>query len=322
MLGPEGGAVLAEGLKGNSTLQVLNVRYNTITGDTADRLATVVLEHAIMTDFCGIPLTSLRENSITELNLEYAGVGVPGAIVISKLMPSAAALTSLNLDNNALCGLYYDDDDDEDDLKGTYTAEGITALCDGLKGSAITSLRCAVTPRVFAFMSAPIDTPTLSPFPILPLAHSLGGNEIGAEGASALAAILNETKITNLKCAAAPEVFAFVSAPVDTPQHPRLHPVCSQSASQPPQSRSRSRSRRGPQGQLHAAITRVGRPALEPAAKGIGAVWGSVRANVSRGADSLFSILPLACSLGHNGIGDEGASALAAILKDTQITNL
>ena len=51
-------------------------------------------------------------------------------------------------------------------------------------------------------------------------------------------------------------------------------------------------------------------------------MWGSVRANVSRGADSLFSILPLACSLGHNGIGDEGASALAAILKDTQITNL
>ena len=59
------------------------------------------------------------------------------------------------MDNNALCGLYYDDDGD---IYGTYTAEGITALCDGLKGSAITSLRCAVTPRLFAFMSAPIDT--------------------------------------------------------------------------------------------------------------------------------------------------------------------
>ena len=48
-----------------------------------------------MTDFCGIPLVSLRENSITELDLEDKGVGVPGAIVLSKLLPSAAALTSL-----------------------------------------------------------------------------------------------------------------------------------------------------------------------------------------------------------------------------------
>ena len=55
----------------------------------------MVLEHASMTDFCGIPLVSLRENSITELNLQDKGVGVPGAIVLSKLLPSAAALTSL-----------------------------------------------------------------------------------------------------------------------------------------------------------------------------------------------------------------------------------
>ena len=69
-------------------------------------------------------------------------------------------------------------------------------------------------------MSVPIDTPTLSPFPILPLARSLGGNEIGAEGATALAAVLKETTITNLKCAAAPEVFALVSAPIDTTPFP------------------------------------------------------------------------------------------------------
>ena len=60
-------------------------------------------------------------------------------------------------------------------------------------------------PIVVAFESAPVDTPTLSPLPILPLALSLGGNDIGAEGATALAAILKETKITNLRCAAAPE---------------------------------------------------------------------------------------------------------------------
>ena len=90
-----------------------SVGYNDITGDAADQLANVVLEHASMTDFCGIPLASLRENSITELNLEGKGssnswhsllpfdctegkgVGVPGAIVLSKLLPSATALASL-----------------------------------------------------------------------------------------------------------------------------------------------------------------------------------------------------------------------------------
>ena len=72
-----------------------NNHFTTIKGDAADHLAKTVLEHAIMTDFCGIPLVSLRENSITELNLERKGVSEPGALVLSKLLPSAAALTSL-----------------------------------------------------------------------------------------------------------------------------------------------------------------------------------------------------------------------------------
>ena len=55
----------------------------------------MVLEHASMTDFCGIPLASLRENSITKLNLVGKGVCELEAIVLSKLLPSAVALTSL-----------------------------------------------------------------------------------------------------------------------------------------------------------------------------------------------------------------------------------
>ena len=42
---------------------------------------------------------------------------------------------------------------------------------------------------------------------------SLWRNVIGDKGASALAAVLKETMISNLKGAAAPRVFAFVSAP-------------------------------------------------------------------------------------------------------------
>ena len=93
--------------------------------------------------------------------------------------------------------------------------------------------------------------------PIPPPACSLGGNYIGDEGASALAAVLKETMISNLKCAAAARVFAFVSAPIDSHAYSLTNPI-----------------------------------------------------------------LPLACSMAANNIGVEGASALAAILKETQITTL
>ena len=43
-----------------------------------------------------------------------------------------------SLAENALCGV-------DEDGEGTYTAEGITKLCEGLKGSAVTSLKCAAT---------------------------------------------------------------------------------------------------------------------------------------------------------------------------------
>ena len=72
-----------------------SVGYNDITGDGAEQLAKVVLEHTSLTDFCSIPLVSLRENSLTDLDLNCKGVGVPGAIVLSSLMPTATALKSL-----------------------------------------------------------------------------------------------------------------------------------------------------------------------------------------------------------------------------------
>ena len=72
-----------------------SVGFNSITGDGAEQLAKVVLEHPSLTDFCGIPLAGLRKNSVTELDLERKGVGVPGAIVLSSLLPDATALVTL-----------------------------------------------------------------------------------------------------------------------------------------------------------------------------------------------------------------------------------
>ena len=105
--------------------------------------------------------------------------------------------------NNQLCGLY----EDEDGIQGTYTAEGITKLCEGLKGSAVTSLGCAAAPKRSVLCQGPL---TLQ----LPW-HSLAGNQIcglgfdcygayTAEGITKLCEGLKGSAVTSLKCAAAP----------------------------------------------------------------------------------------------------------------------
>ena len=51
-------------------------------------------------------------------------------------------------------GGHFNDELDEDEF--VVTTEGIIALCKGLKGSVVTSLECAATLQVFAFVSAPL----------------------------------------------------------------------------------------------------------------------------------------------------------------------
>ena len=71
-----------------------SVNNNGVVGEAAQDLAKAVLEHGLLTDFDGIPLSALRESSITELDLKGKEVGVPGALVLAKLLPSATALKS------------------------------------------------------------------------------------------------------------------------------------------------------------------------------------------------------------------------------------
>ena len=103
----------------------------------------------------------------------------------------------------------------------------------------ISSLECAATPQVFAFMSAaPLDTavlprsaphhPRSTPHP-----QSVGGNNNGDEGFSALAAVLKETQITNLKCVAPLEResirvshgHSYPALTMLSPPHNRTHAV-------------------------------------------------------------------------------------------------
>ena len=58
-------------------------------------LSASVLEHTTLTMFCEIPLVYVRENTIKELDLNKKGIGLPGAIVLSKLLLSNSSLESL-----------------------------------------------------------------------------------------------------------------------------------------------------------------------------------------------------------------------------------
>ena len=54
-----------------------------------------------------------------------------------------------SLANNQICGL-------DAYGRGTYTAEGITKLCEALKGSAVTSLECAATSKRLLLCQRPL----------------------------------------------------------------------------------------------------------------------------------------------------------------------
>ena len=107
---------------------------------------------------------------------------------------------------NFLCGL-------NDEGGGIYTTEGITTLCEGLKGSAITSLKCAAAHRsARSLLSDPARTYTPRPLPARTLACSLGSSQLSGigidgltyttEGITKLFEGLKGSAITSLKCAA------------------------------------------------------------------------------------------------------------------------
>jgi len=116
-----------------SNVQSISVKKNGITGEAAQKLAKVVLEMPWMTDFGGIPIKALRDNTATELDLSNKDLGVPEGMVLSGLVPGASSLATLNLDNNQLCGVAQNG-------RGTFTLVAISAICDALTKSNIQSI--------------------------------------------------------------------------------------------------------------------------------------------------------------------------------------
>ena len=80
--------------------------------------------------------------------------------------------------NNELCGVTLRG-------QGIYTAEGITKLCEALKGSAVTSLKCAAAPPECS-LSCQRPLTRLSTY-LCSYARSLRHNSLGPAAAAALA---------------------------------------------------------------------------------------------------------------------------------------
>jgi hypothetical protein len=77
----------------------------------------------------------LKETKITSLGCAATRVFAFLSAPIDTATPHLCSL-----DRNMLCGLDFMGE-------GTYTSEGITKLCEALKGSAVTSLECAAAPE-------------------------------------------------------------------------------------------------------------------------------------------------------------------------------
>ena len=97
-----------------------------------------------------------------------------------------------SLSGNQLCGI-------DMSGNGTYTAEGINKLCESIKTSSITSLRCAAAvPAVLPEFSVPADVHLSCTCPVA--CGSLKNNRLGPEGGAVLAEGLNgNTTLTSLK---------------------------------------------------------------------------------------------------------------------------
>jgi hypothetical protein len=104
-----------------------------------------------------------------------------------------------------------------------------------LKDTQITTLRRAPRTHLEFPLSMPVDTSALSPSLSHPSLGSLRGNDLDDEGVSALAAVLKETKIVSLECAAAPECSLSRQRPLTllTTSHTPLLAVCERTSSVP-----------------------------------------------------------------------------------------
>ena len=126
----EGVTAIADALRVNSALASVKLRDNHL-GDEG--------WGAIFAAICGN-----KDSKIMSMDASSEHIGPAGVKLIAEALRTSVtgALTSINLSENRLCGIWNDDHGNE---KGTYTAEGITAIADALRvNGALTSIDLSI----------------------------------------------------------------------------------------------------------------------------------------------------------------------------------
>jgi len=122
----EGIAAIAEALRGNGVLTVANLLGNHLDLESAKMLAEVAQQKGI--SLCGI------QRDQTTSKEQCKSLGPPDAILLASDLSQAVVtggLTSIDLSRNQLCGI----ETIFGELRGTYTAEGISAIAEALRGN-------------------------------------------------------------------------------------------------------------------------------------------------------------------------------------------
>eukprot|EP00854_Cymbomonas_tetramitiformis_P034616 gene34616-biopygen34470 len=78
----EDAKLLAGELVFNGSLNTLDVRKNSITGDAAQQLAEAVVKHPCIKKFNEIMMQDIKDDKVTELDLSVKDIGVLGALVL------------------------------------------------------------------------------------------------------------------------------------------------------------------------------------------------------------------------------------------------
>ena len=118
--GPAGVKHVAKMLGVNGSLTALDLSFNYL----KDKGVSAVCE----------AIQSNKETKLSSLNMGNNNIGPVGAKSVAAMVVVTGSLMSLNLGHNQLCGL-------DEDGRGTYTADGITAIADALRvNGSLTSL--------------------------------------------------------------------------------------------------------------------------------------------------------------------------------------
>ena len=112
----EGITAIADALRVNGALTALNLSNNYLNSESVSAVCEAI--------------QSNKETKLASLNMGKNRFGPVGAKSVAAMVAVTGALTSLDLSNNALCGLVQGG---FGGVSGTYTAEGITAIADALR---------------------------------------------------------------------------------------------------------------------------------------------------------------------------------------------